>query len=367
MVPTHPTSPPLLMPPPPLHEPADLDGMTLALAEARHGIGLTSPNPPVGAVIVREGVLLGKGYHRVAGGPHAEVEALKQARETFPDQLQGATLYVTLEPCSTVGRTPACTDAIIQNGIARVVYASSDPNPQHQGRADEVLRQRGIAVTSGVLAAEGDALIRPFRKWISTGLPYIIAKAGQSLDGRITRPPGEPQWLTSEAARAHGRRLRQRVDAILVGAETLRRDNPLLTLRDSGSHPDKRQPWRVILSRSGQLPQEAHVFTDSFKAFTFVLPSMEFAEAMKELARREITSVLVEGGGQILDQAFRSQMVDEAHWYLTPRFCGGGRPSLDGPEWPHSVAMEQVAIEILGDNVLISGHPIWPQPAEVSA
>jgi len=355
------------MPPSTLQEPADLDWMALALTEAKQGVGLTSPNPPVGAVIVRDGVLLGKGHHRVAGGPHAEVVALKQARESFPNQLKGATIYVTLEPCSTVGRTPACTDAICQSGVARVVYASSDPNPQHQGRADEVLRQRGIAVTSGVLSQQADDLIRPFRKWITTGLPYIIAKAGQSLDGRITRPPGEPQWLTSEAARAHGRRLRQRVDAILVGAETVRRDNPLLTLRDSGSHPDKRQPWRVILSRSGELPQDAHVFTDSFKEFTLVLPSMEFAEAMKELARRGISSVLVEGGGIIMGQAFRSQMVDEAHWYLAPRFCGGGRPSLDGPALEHSVAMEQVTIETLDDNVLISGYPIWTPTAEGSA
>ncbi len=204
-------------------DPADALWMERALAEARLGVGLTSPNPPVGAVIVRDGELLGAGHHCRAGGPHAEIEALTQARAAFPDRIRGATIYVTLEPCSTQGRTPPCTGAILAAGITRVVYGASDPNPAHQGRADELLRAGGIAVSAGVLAADCDDLIRPFRKWITTRRPYIIAKAGQTLDGRITRPFGEPQWITSEAARAHGRRLRTRVDAILVGAETVRR------------------------------------------------------------------------------------------------------------------------------------------------
>lgn len=343
----------------PTHDPADLRWMSMAIQEARRGIGLTSPNPPVGAVIVRDGELIGTGHHRLAGGPHAEIEALKQAREKFPTRLKGATIYITLEPCSTQGRTPPCTAALIEAGMVRVVYGTGDPNPAHQGRADTLLKPEGIRVVSGVLEKECADLIRPFKKWISTGLPYIIAKAGQSLDGRITRPPGEPQWITNEAARAHGRRLRQRVDAILVGAETIRRDNPLLTLRDGSGQSGKPQPWRVILSRSGELPQDAHVFTDEFKERTLVLPSMEFADAMKELAKREITSVLIEGGGIILGQAFRGGFVDEAHWYLAPRFCGGGRPSLAGLAFEHSIEMTHVQILPLGDNVLVSGYPVW--------
>ncbi len=341
-------------------DPADALWMERALAEARLGVGLTSPNPPVGAVIVRDGELLGAGHHCRAGGPHAEIEALTQARAAFPDRIRGATIYVTLEPCSTQGRTPPCTGAILAAGITRVVYGASDPNPAHQGRADELLRAGGIAVSAGVLAADCDDLIRPFRKWITTRRPYIIAKAGQTLDGRITRPFGEPQWITSEAARAHGRRLRTRVDAILVGAETVRRDNPRLTLRE-GSQPEKAQPWRVILSRGSKLPQGSHVFTDEFKERTIVLNSMDFAEVAEELARREITSVLVEGGGRVLGQAFAARSVDEAHWYLAPRFCGGGRPSLDGPLLEPSVTMEKVAITPLGDNVLISGYPVWEE------
>lgn len=340
---------------------ADLHWMNLALREARRGVGLTSPNPPVGAVVVKDGVLLGSGYHRRAGGPHAEVEALKAAMEQFPKQVAGATLYVTLEPCSTVGRTPACTTAIMRHGLARVVYGVGDPNPKHSGAADALLRMEGVRVTSGVMGDECEELMRPFRKWITQGLPYVIAKAGQSLDGRLTRPVGEPQWITNEAARAHGRRLRRRVDAILVGAETIRRDNPLLTLRESGAGMGKVQPWRVILTRSGELSPEANVFVDGFKERTVVLRGeLAVREVLEELARREITSVLVEGGGDVLGQFFRAGMVDEAHWYVAPRFCGGGRLALEGVPLERSVEMKGVRILPLGDNVLVWGYPVWP-------
>lgn len=351
------------MPPSLEPDPADALWMEQALAQARQGIGLTSPNPPVGAVLVKDGALLGAGHHRRAGGPHAEIEALAQARANAPEALRGATLYVTLEPCSTHGRTPPCTQAIVEAGLARVVYAASDPNPAHQGRARELLRAQGIDVQAGVLEHAGNDLIRPFRKWITTGLPYVIAKAGQTLDGRLTRPPGEPQWITSEAARAHGRLLRTRVDAILVGAETVRRDNPRLTLRE-GSHEGKPQPWRVILSRSGHLPPKAQVFTDAFKDRTLVLPQLDFVEVARELARRQITSVLIEGGGQVLGQAFAARLVDEAHWYLAPRFCGGGRPALDGPLLVPSVELDEVRVTPIGDNVLVSGYPVYPEAPE---
>jgi diaminohydroxyphosphoribosylaminopyrimidine deaminase/5-amino-6-(5-phosphoribosylamino)uracil reductase len=349
--------------PPPDQAQADPHWMSLALREARQGVGLTSPNPPVGAVIVKDGQLLGSGHHGKAGGPHAEIEALADARAHYPALIPGATLYVTLEPCSTQGRTPPCTGAIIEAGLARVVFSSRDPNPLHQGRAEELLRQRGIAVSSGVLSREGDDLIRPFRKWITTGLPYVIAKAGQTLDGCITRPPGESQWITNEAARAHGRRLRQRVDAILVGAETVRQDNPHLTLRDGASHPGKAQPWRIILTRTGDLPPDAHVFTDAFKERTVVLTGLAFAEVLAELGRRGITSVLIEGGGSILGQAFRGQCVDEVHWYLAPRFGSGGRPALGGLPLEKSIELTQVTVEPLGDNVLVSGYPVWAEAA----
>ncbi|HWB60221.1 MAG TPA: bifunctional diaminohydroxyphosphoribosylaminopyrimidine deaminase/5-amino-6-(5-phosphoribosylamino)uracil reductase RibD, partial [Chthoniobacteraceae bacterium] len=188
--------------------------MRLALREAAKGIGHTSPNPAVGAVLVsRAGKILARGWHHAAGCPHAEIEALGKTRHA-----RGATLYVTLEPCSTRGRTPPCTEAIIAAGIARVVIGAIDPNPAHAGRAVKILKRAGIAVTTGLLAAECAALNRPFNKWIVTGMPYVYAKAGMSLDGRIARQPGEGQWITSPASRAHVQKLRARVDAILIGA-----------------------------------------------------------------------------------------------------------------------------------------------------
>ncbi|SKA96181.1 diaminohydroxyphosphoribosylaminopyrimidine deaminase [Prosthecobacter debontii] len=335
----------------------DSHWMSLALEQARQGVGFTSPNPAVGAVIVSGGEMIGQGYHRKAGQPHAEIEALRDAQKRAPDQIAGATIYVTLEPCSTQGRTGACTVAIQSAGIQRVVWGADDPNPAHAGRAQELLEAVGVTVTRGVLREACEDLLRPFAKWITTGLPYVIAKAGQSLDGRITRPAGEGQWITSEAARAHSQGLRARVDAILIGAETLRRDNPRLTLRNGSL---KEQPWRVVLTRGGDLPAESRLFTDEHQMRTLVLRDLSFKDALKALAAQGITSVLVEGGANVLGQAFREHCVDEVCWYIAPRLCGAGLPVLAGPEWAQSVALDKVSILPIGDNVCIAGLPVWP-------
>ena len=336
--------------------------MTLALAQAARGIGLTSPNPAVGAVIVSRGEVIGEGFHRKAGSPHAEIEALRDAEKRGHDP-RGASVFVTLEPCSTHGRTPPCTDALIEAGVASVCYGSADPNPKHAGAADSVLLAAGIEVEAGVLGEACDRLVRPFAKWIKTGLPYLIAKAGQSLDGRITRPPGEPQWITGEAARAHAMQLRVRCDAILIGAETLRRDNPRLTLRGSGIPRGKQQPWRVIVTRSGNLPDTAGVFMDRYRDRTLVLRGdLTFREILRELAKREITTVLLEGGGDLMGQAFAARAVDEVCWYIAPRFCGGGVMSTGGVEFPpkaRSVKLTDVWQETIGDDLCIQGYPVW--------
>jgi len=334
--------------------------MHLALDEAQRGVGLTSPNPPVGAVIVAQERVIGRGFHLKAGGPHAEVEAIEYARLNHPKLFKGATLYVTLEPCSTHGRTPPCTEAIKKAGITRVVYAARDPNPGHSGKADEILRSAGIQVTSGVLEKQAAQIIRPFSKWITTGLPYVIAKAGQSLDGRITRPAGESQWITSDSARAHGRRLRLRADAILVGAETVRQDNPQLTLRDGSGTIDKPQPWRVILTRSGNIPAHCHLLTDEFRDRTVILQRLDLEDALLTLGKQGVLTVLIEGGGIVLGQAFHQQLVDEVFWYIAPRFCGDGRPSLAGYPLSPSVELQNVTVRPMGDNVLMHGFPAWP-------
>ncbi|TDU81629.1 diaminohydroxyphosphoribosylaminopyrimidine deaminase [Prosthecobacter fusiformis] len=341
---------------PATHE-SDLHWMSLALEQARLGIGFTSPNPAVGAVIVAGGELIGQGYHRQAGLPHAEIEALLDAQSRAPERIPGATIYVTLEPCSTQGRTGPCTSAIQAAGITRVVWAAQDPNPSHVGRARQLLESAGISVTTGILEAQCQEILRPFAKWITTGLPYVIAKAGQSLDGRITRPAGEGPWITSEAARAHSQGLRARVDAILVGAETVRQDNPRLTLRNGSA---KEQPWRIILTRGGHLPAEAHVFTDAYQDRTLILRDLAFPDVLRDLATRGITSVLIEGGGNVLGQAFASRSVDEVCWYIAPRLCGGGLPVIGGPPWAQSVALESVTLLPIGDNICLTGRPVWP-------
>lgn len=335
--------------------------MHLALDQARRGIGLTSPNPPVGAVIVAQGKVIGQGFHHKAGGPHAEVEAIRDAQQTHPKLLPGSTIYITLEPCSTHGRTPPCTEAVRTAGIKRVVFGARDPNPQHRGKCLDILPPAGIQVTPGVLETECAALIRPFAKWVTTGLPYVIAKAGQSLDGRITRPSEESQIITNDAARAHGRRLRIRVDAIIVGAETVRQDNPHLTLRDASAVASgKEQPWRVVLTRSGEIPPHSHILTDEFKERTLIMHGKNLPEVLLDLGQRGVTTVLIEGGGIILGQAFREKLVDEIYWYIAPRLCGGGRPSLAGQALPQSIELAHVTVRPMGDNVLMHGFPMWP-------
>jgi diaminohydroxyphosphoribosylaminopyrimidine deaminase/5-amino-6-(5-phosphoribosylamino)uracil reductase len=336
--------------------------MTLALAQASRGIGLTHPNPPVGAVLVKDGEPIGEGYHHQAGKPHAEIEALQAAMGKGRD-VRGATIYVTLEPCSTRGRTPACTKALIHSGVSRVVYALPDPNPKHSGSADKPLRKAGIEVQSGLLEEECTRLIRPFAKWITTGLPYVIAKVGQTLDGRLSRPPGESQHITSEAAREHAMRLRVRCDAILIGAETLRQDNPKLTVRGDDVPEEKKQPWRVVVTRSGNLPRRSHLFTDEHKKRTIVLKGEHtFAEILRDLAKRNITCILLEGGGNLLGQAFAAKQVDECFWYLAPRICGGGTMAVGSAGFPadaSSVGLSDVWSENIGDNFLVHGYPVW--------
>ena len=297
----------------------DVKFMRLALREAARGVGHTSPNPAVGAVIVKGGRVIAKGWHRCAGGAHAEIEALRALKK--PGLARGATLYVTLEPCCTHGRTPPCTDALAQAGIARVVAGATDPNPRHAGRGFAIMEEAGVAVTAGILARECASLNAGFNKWIATGMPLVIAKAGLSLDGRLTRPPGEGAWLTCEESRADAMRLRARVDAILVGAGTVRADNPRLTVR--GVRGAVRQPWRVVLTRSGRLPKDAHLFSDAHRARTLVFRKKPLRAVLRDLGKRGCTSVMIEGGGELLGSAFDARLVDRVHFYLAPLLCGG--------------------------------------------
>src|SRR2546423_13742886 len=268
--------------------------MRSALAEARKPIGQTSPNPAVGAVLIVGNRIVARGHHRQAGFPHAEIECLRSFRRKIP---KSATLYVTLEPCSTSGHTGACTDQIIRAGVKSVVIGATDPNPRHRGRGLQILGDAGIKVKAGVLAEECAALNESFNKWIATGIPFVIAKCGMSLDGRLTRPERESRWITSAAARRHAQTLRGQMDAILIGAETLRIDSPRLTVR---GRREVRQPMRVVMTDSGKLPRSAHFFTDRFAKKSLVYRKLPLGAVLADLGQKKITSVLMEGGGNLL-------------------------------------------------------------------
>ncbi|NLT69178.1 MAG: bifunctional diaminohydroxyphosphoribosylaminopyrimidine deaminase/5-amino-6-(5-phosphoribosylamino)uracil reductase RibD [Verrucomicrobiaceae bacterium] len=310
--------------------PADQEYLREALAEGRKGLGTTSPNPPVGAVIVRDGRILGRGWHQRAGGPHAEIAALADAaRQHGPEAARGATLYVTLEPCSTRGRTPACTGAILEAGLARVVVGATDPNPLHAGAGLDLLRDAGVEVTRGVLEKESRELIRFFSRHITTGLPWVLAKSAMTLDGRTTLPAGEGQWISSEEAREDVQFWRRQCDAILVGGETFRRDNPSLTLRGKWAE-DRLQPWRVVLSSDPDLPRTHHLFTDAHSHRTLVHEGLTLRESLTRLGAMGVSSVMLESGGRLLTHALAEGLVNEVILYLAPVLGGGDTRLIRG-------------------------------------
>ena len=328
--------------------------MRAALAAARKGLGHTSPNPAVGAVLVMAGRIVARGHHKCAGLPHAELECLRSFKKPIP---RNSILYVTLEPCSTTGRTGPCTDEIVEAGVRRIVIGATDPNPRHAGRGIEVLKNAGLDVRAGVLADECSALNEAFDKWIRTQRPFVIAKCGMTLDGRLSAPPGETRWITSAASRRHARQLRAEVDAILIGAETLRTDNPRLTVRSAGT----KQPWRIVLSRSGKLPPGARLLTDRFAARTMVYGEQNLEAVLRELGEKEITSVLLEGGGEILGQALDQRLVDKVQLYLGPVFTGGpvvAFPGIGAASTEQAVRLERVRYERIGHDVCVTGYPI---------
>ena len=330
--------------------------MRAALAEARKGLGLTSPNPAVGAVLVAKNKIVARGHHRRAGSAHAEIECLARFGRKVP---RDATFYVTLEPCSTLGRTGPCTTAIIAAGIKQVVIGTSDPNPKHSGRGIDLLRKAGLDVRVGILSAECTELNESFNKWIRTRIPFVIAKCGMSLDGRLTAPRSESRWLTSPASRRHAQELRAGVDAILVGAETIRADNPRLTVRGK---PGAKQPRRIVLSRSGTLPRTAHIFTDRFAEFTEVYRAMNLRDVLRKLGSDEITSVLIEGGGDVLGQALDQRLIDKVQIYAAPIFTAG--PTLAfagaGADSTQSAArVNRIRYERIGSDVCVIGYPTY--------
>ena len=317
--------------------------MNRALELAHLSQGETSPNPPVGAVVVRDGRIVGEGRTRPAGQSHAEVVALRQASELA----RGATLYVTLEPCSHYGRTPPCANAVIAAGIAEVHASIQDPNPQVAGRGLETLRQAGIPVSVGLGSERAEELAAPHAKLVTTGTPLVTLKFAMSLDGKIATRTGDSKWITSEEARRHVHELRARSDAIMAGIGTVIADDPMLTARDEDGAPLPSQPLRVIVDsrarispESAALRQPGHTLIavarasredrarlESDRVALFAAPDpggrVDLPALMAELGRRRMTSLFVEGGGTLAGSLLDAGLVDRIIAFIAPVIIGG--------------------------------------------
>jgi len=325
--------------------------MRLALRLARHGYGATSPNPLVGAVLVKGGKVIGRGWHRRAGRPHAEIETLRDA-QNHGHSPRGATLYVTLEPCCTHGRTPPCTDAIIAAGIKRVVIGATDPNPKHAGKGFKILQRAGIKVIHGVLADECTKLNEAFNHWIVCRMPFVTVKAAMTLDGKIATASGESKWITGEKARAHGMKLRQGSDAILVGVNTILADDPSLTVRtkmEDGRWKMVKPIRRIVLDSLARTPVTAKVVSDELAALTTIVASkrapknrvsalakrvnvivaptinskLNLPWLLKKLGAENVTSLLVEGGGEVNASFLLGGLAQRVAFFYAPKILGG--------------------------------------------
>jgi len=298
--------------------------MGMAVELAKRAGNSTRPNPRVGAVVVKGGRIVGVGYHRRAGLPHAEIEAIQQAGV----KAKGAKLFVTLEPCSTHGRTPPCTDRIVASGIREVIYGAGDVDRRNAGGAERILSRKKIRVVKGILREECEKLNEDYQHWTTRKEPWVILKLAMTLDGYLV-VPGR-RWVTGEPARAEVQKLRFECDAILVGAETLRKDNPKLTVRKGRVGE---QPWRVVVTRSGKLAKGAHLFRDRNKERTLVYRRKKWSEVLKDLHRRGVSRLLVEGGAVVAGGLIKARKVNEVVIYLAPILVGErgkGLPKING-------------------------------------
>jgi len=320
--------------------------MKKALSLAKIAAGYTSPNPAVGCVIVKDGRIIGTGYHRKAGTPHAEVWALREAG----DQAEGSTVYVTLEPCAHYGRTPPCAKALAEKKVAKVVIAMLDPNPLVAGKGAAILRKAGIKVEIGLLSREAAQLNEAFIKWMMVKQPFIVAKLAQSLDGRIASRTGKSQWITNNWARRYGHYLRSVYDGILVGINTILLDNPMLTCRiDREGQEAPHQPVRIVLDSQGRIPLTARVVMDQTTSTivvtteqcpsekktalekagvqVLIVPQREghvdLPSALEALGQAGIQSLLIEGGSAVQGSFFDAHMVDKIYAFLGNKVLGG--------------------------------------------
>ncbi len=360
--------------------------MQSALKLAAKGIGSVEPNPAVGAVIVKAGQLVGKGYHKAFGGPHAEVNAIDDCRKlgVRPD---GATMYLTLEPCCHQGKTGPCTDAIIDAALARVVIAAQDPSEHANGKGIEQLRQAGIEVQVGLCEAEARRINAPFFKYVSTGKSWVVLKWAQSLDGKLAyaEPGSEQRWITNELSRKDAHKLRRRVGAIVVGINTIMKDDPMLTPRPAKG----RKPIRVVLDNSLRIPLKSRVLRTPKASPTLIYTREGAAGAnpkhaeriakrgaevlaygdtggtsnlpflLDELGRRGVQQVLVEGGAQVLTSFLKAGLADEVCVYIAPRILGAqGAVDVAEPmaQLAEEIGLHYVEVKAFGDDQRLTGR-----------
>jgi diaminohydroxyphosphoribosylaminopyrimidine deaminase/5-amino-6-(5-phosphoribosylamino)uracil reductase len=366
--------------------------MAEALALAARGAGRTSPNPMVGALLVKDGHVIARAYHQRAGGPHAEVSVLKSAGPAAA----GATLYVNLEPCCHYGKTPPCTDAILRAGITRVVCGMQDPNPKVRGEGIRILRSQSVGVKVGVMQQESIRLNEAHIKYVLTGLPLVVLKIAQTLDGKITGPDGSPAKITGPETQAFVHQLRNRYDAVLVGKNTVLADDPQLTVRAIKG----RDPLRLVLDSWEKIPYTAGVLANNLdkktimvslaiagrpnvsgavENFRWRIPPNEFHQIdlhrLLEIAgENQITGILVEGGAEVFGSFLRERLADKIHLILAPTFFGEGKSTLAGYRLRTAggaVELADTDVVRLGRDLMITGYPVWednnPAPREPEA
>lgn len=360
----------------------DAGYIRLALKLAEKAKGRTSPNPCVGAVVVKDGKIVGKGYHRRYGGPHAEIYALRQAGS----RAKGAVLYVSLEPCSHYGKTPPCVDSIISSGIGRVVAAMKDPNPLNDGNGLKQLRKKGIRTDVGIMEDEARRLNEAFIKYITVKTPFVTVKAAESLDGKIATRLGESRWITSSAAREYVHRLRYETDAVLTGINTILKDDPSLNARVKGKISAK-QPLRIILDDRLRIPLNAKVLkSQGGKVIIAVLKAaprekierlkaegaeiltikaknqrVGIKDLLRKLADRGVADVLIEGGSEVIASAFEAGVVDRAIFFIAPKIIGGRQAlgSVGGRgagKITDTIELRDVEVERIGRDILVKGR-----------
>jgi len=353
--------------------------MRLAMRLAAKAKGKTSPNPMVGALVVKRRKILAWGYHERSGLPHAEVVALGRAGKNA----KGAKLYVTLEPCTHFGRTPPCINQIIKSGIKEVIVGTFDPNPVNNGKGIAALRGKNIKVKVGFLETELKKLNAPFIKYITKKMPYVTVKVGQSLDGKIATKTGDSKWITSDKSRAYAHKLRRNYDAIMVGVNTVLRDNPTLNVWFS-----KRQPLKIIVDSQLSTPQDANIFSPKRQVVIVTLPvrpgqetanrkilegkakvlevkeragQINLKDMMKKLAQLEITNIFVEGGGTLIGSLFDEGLVDKVLFFVSPKVIGGkdAISSVMGrgiSRIEKAVKLKNVKIKRIGEDFLVEGN-----------